>query len=478
MHIQQPYLNTSVKLSLLAYNLLVLAALTINSIFEQWFLVTWLILPASIGLSIFIMGRANRSFNVLNEIRKQLSHARQGELYHLANRTKGMGEIGEVAWELNDFLDLIETYFKEINTCFLRVSQGDYHRRPLSAGMPGMFAQSLSNVEKAIQAMAENDYFVRQNRLSSQLHNLNTEHLRENLVASQQDLHLISDEVVAVANIAQENAASAAESEQTAQSIGERLDTIADSVSAVNNAAEALGREWVQIDQSLNAITAIADQTNLLALNAAIEAARAGEQGRGFAVVADEVRKLAERSKDTAENVQKILGSLSGRIEDMQSKSEQAGSVAETVRVSVNDFRSRFARLADTSAEVIHRVDLARQKSITSLVKVDHIIFKQEGYHVMSGGTSTIAHMSADECNFGHWYHEQGQEIFGQCPSYRELDRPHQIVHHSLAAALEASSTEPADEKHIVGKMQEVETASHTLMLLLDKMVEEKRKMH
>ena len=471
---KSPFLQTKLLIYLAALNVLVpLTGIAHPLLPDSYAWITVVVgIVVTLALSLLVWRTAGRAFQVLALMEDVMGRARQGELHHRALRTPNLGEVGKVAWEMNDFLDLVETYFKEINTCFARVSKGDYRRFPLAEGLPGVFAASLTNIERAIRAMEENDHFVRRNRLSSQLNQLNAPHLRQNLADNQADLAQISQAMTQVSSVTSENAAGARESLDSANRLSGTLDTIAESVSSMNLAATALGKEWGGIESSLQDISAIADQTNLLALNAAIEAARAGEQGRGFAVVADEVRKLAERSKDTANRVQTVLSTLSSRIADMQDKAGEAGTVADDVKVSVEAFRGRFERLAQTSDEVTSAVERVRDQSQVSLLKVAHIMQKQRAYQAIEEGQAPEGGIAA---GLEQWHAGEGAEHFGNTGAYRQLASPLRDFGEVVAAALDASQqTGTLDEQRIVDLMKQMEQRSDQLLDLISRMVAEK----
>lgn len=162
-----------------------------------------------------------------------------------------------------------------------------------------------------------------------------------------------------------------------------RMRGIADSVGATASKVEELGKNSQQIGKIVEVINDIADQTNLLALNAAIEAARAGEQGRGFAVVADEVRKLAERTtKATTEISQmisavqqethKVVGDMRNGTQEVE-RGVEATTKAGTLLKEIIAMAERVGSMISQIATSAQQQSLATQQVSTGIEEIAHI---------------------------------------------------------------------------------------------------------
>ena len=384
---------------------------------------------------------------------------------------------------INAYTSQVKHCFGEIVDSFNQLQAGDSKARCHLDGMHGIFADALQDVNIAFEALSEHEYQKKTTSLLSRLGSMNAENLLVKLQFSQKDLMNITEVMESMQSIASENSADAKENKQKIVIVVASMNQISSMMEQMSEIVSDMDKNQAEIRDMLGLITGIAEQTNLLALNAAIEAARAGEQGRGFAVVADEVRTLAENTKSATAQIAQVIDLSTKQVATTIDVTREMKQNTETSTQAIKQFEGSFERSMQSAVNIHAMLEASRDTCFTSLVKVDHSVYMQNAYMTMTqgaGGDSAKAVSSdAHSCRLGKWYDSgRGQELFRHIPSYKELVEPHSGVHNSIHAVVEILKQDWQHDfslqDQLLENFEQAEDASMGVVTTIEKMLREK----
>ena len=285
----------------------------------------------------FITRSIVKPLNTLNQAALKISHGDLTERISISSQD----EFGELSNSFNDMSDHLQKVIHEVEVSAEQVAASS---EELTASAE-QTSDASEHVSEGIQQVASGAE-AQENGLKQNA---------ETLATITDGIGRVAENALSVSKLTQDARIQAEKGGETVQQSVEQMKSLHQSVKESNTTILSLNDRSKEIESIIDVIVGISDQTNLLALNAAIEAARAGESGKGFTVVANEVRKLAEQSQQSANQISDLISNI-------QIDTQHSVTKMETASVNVENGMTLSNETADSFNQVIKSVrDIAPQ---------------------------------------------------------------------------------------------------------------------